>query len=329
MPDDFIGGDPGASLGSGSLLSRLDALDHLLTRASGKVPELRPVIEGGLSARTLFLAGSALLLLLILPPLVERALRRAGSLARNFRGEEIVQSYGTMIALFAAAMLLLANTVMPSRQNEWENALILTLGFGGLGFLDDRVGTKEPKGLKGHVRALLQKRRVTTGLLKACGGLALAFWISLRISPDFRPGLMVDALLIALSANAFNLLDLRPGRACAAFLAVCTLWLTTLVFSPPLGRTLPLLLFVIPACRAWVSDAAAKVMLGDTGSNLLGAAFGLALASSSLSVSIKAGIVLALLAFHLFAERFSLTHLIERNTVLRGLDRLTGEREEG
>ncbi|MBC7526689.1 MAG: hypothetical protein H7308_03980 [Chthonomonadaceae bacterium] len=328
MNDLYIGGDPGASLFSGSFNSRLDALDHLLNRVLGKMPSLRSFFDTtSFSSRTLILALFALLLVLILPGLVTRGLRRVGLTAENFRGEKIVQSYGVFPALFAILTLGFALLLMPFLSFTCENGLIVALGFGGLGLLDDVRGTKEFKGVRGHLRALFTQRKLTTGLIKAVGGLLLAAWISLRLSPASPIEFSLNLLLIALSANAFNLLDLRPGRACAVFLFCSTLLLVFLVTHPALGTVMPLILFVIPAFRAWLSDAQAKVMLGDTGSNLLGAAFGLALASSVLPLSVKALFVGFLIAFHLFAERFSLTKLIEENRFLRLLDGLTGLRD--
>jgi type IV secretory pathway TrbD component len=79
------------------------------------------------------------------------------------------------------------------------------------------------------------------------------------------------------------------------------------------------LLMVLPI------DRAGKGMLGDTGSNLLGGVVGTALAIG-LPLWMQATLTLALLLFHLWAERHSLTDYIERHPLLRTLDRLTGTR---
>ena len=328
MNDLYIGGDPGASLFFGSFDSRLDALNHLLNRVLGKVPPLRSFLDTtSFSSRSLVLALFALLMVLILPGLVARGLRRTGLIAENFRGERIVQSFGVFPALFAVLTLGFAILLMPLLSSVCGHGLIVAFGFGGLGLLDDVRGTKEFKGVRGHLRALFTQRKLTTGLLKAVGGLLLAAWISLRLSPANPAEFLLNLLLMALSANALNLLDLRPGRACATFLFGSMILLGFLVAHPTLGTVMPLILFVVPAFRAWLPDAQAKVMLGDTGSNLLGAALGLALASCALPLSVKALLIGFLIAFHLFAERFSLTKIIQGNRFLRWLDGLTGIRD--
>src|SRR5207249_359864 len=121
----------------------------------------------------------------------------------------------------------------------------------------------EFRGLRGHLAAL-RGGRVTTGLLKAGGGLALGAWIGSRLSPT--AGVVLAAPLIALSANAMNLLDLRPLRALKLFwlLGAAMVW----GGSPPLAQLLGL---SVPYARL---EAGRAVMLGDTGANALGGVLG-------------------------------------------------------
>lgn len=93
-------------------------------------------------------------------------------------------------------------------------------GIGVLGFVDDTWGTKRIKGLRGHLRAVLREHTLTTGFLKATGGATLALFLGWRLSPDIPIVALLNAALIALSANAINLLDLRPGRAGGVFLVL-------------------------------------------------------------------------------------------------------------
>jgi hypothetical protein len=72
-------------------------------------------------------------------------------------------------------------------------------------------------------------------------------------------------------------------------------------------------------------DAGGLVMLGDTGSNSLGAILGLAEALY-LGRGWQCGLVLALVLFHLWTEKYSLSKAIDRNPLLRGLDRKIGIR---
>lgn len=67
-------------------------------------------------------------------------------------------------------------------------------------------------------------------------------------------------------------------------------------------------------------------MMGDTGSNLLGAALGLGLCAAWVPVSARLIALLLLVGLHILAERVSLTKLIAANPLLCTLDKLTGVR---
>ena len=91
-------------------------------------------------------------------------------------------------------------------------------GFGLLGLLDDTLGNRQIKGLRGHFQAAFRERKITTGFIKAVGGGLLALLLAYRFTPSSPLLMLLDAALIALCANAINLFDLRPGRACGVFL---------------------------------------------------------------------------------------------------------------
>lgn len=330
---DEIGGDPGAPPLSGGWITLLDKGDRFLERVQSKIPYWEKLpFSPSLTARGLLLAFVGLLLLLILPPLVERLLRRMKRVEANFRGDMIPQSFGIVIVLWSGSMLALGAVLLPGLRENAMLWLVAILGFGILGLLDDLRGDKKIQGLRGHFQAALRERKITTGFVKAVGGGLLALWLGSRLFPTasgfpIGPRALFAALLIALSANAVNLLDLRPGRAGAVFLISALL----LLFAALLSDTqigLPLLLFVfLPALVVYERDARGKVMLGDAGSNPLGAALGLALLQYA-STAILITAMLALIVLHLVAERSSLTRIIEANPLLYTLDRLTGVRAE-
>ena len=116
---------------------------------------------------------------------------------------------------------------------------------------------------------------------------------------------MSGALLVGLAANFLNQLDTRPGRALKAYLVAAG------VARAPVGVAVLLLPY----------DLREKTMLGDAGSNALGAMLGL----SSVSRLTDRGRWLAigsLAALTLLGERRSLGELIERSPGLSSLDAL-------
>jgi hypothetical protein len=159
-----------------------------------------------------------------------------------------------------------------------------------LGLADD-VWSGPERGFRRHLRA-----GRTTGVLKLVGIPLVGLLATRKLS---------GALLVGLAANFVNQLDTRPGRALKAYLA------GALVVGAPAGSAVLLLPY----------DLREKVMLGDAGSNALGAMLGLS------SVSRLAGksrwlAIGALAGLNLLGERRSLGELIERTPGLRTLDRL-------
>lgn len=262
--------------------------------------------------------------LMVLPPLADFGLRRIDHIEPNFRGERIPQSFGIVILLGALPMLLflapLASVPFPSLVS-WLTALT---GFGLLGLLDDFRGDKRIKGLRGHFRAAFVERRITTGFIKAIGGVAIALSLGFYRFPNAPAEALLAAALIALSANAINLFDLRPGRAGAVFL-LCASCLLALGWPQKNTSAACLLCVCLPTLVVYLRDRRALAMMGDTGSNPLGACLGLALVEQP-SLALRIIALTLLIGLHLLAEKMSITKLIERFALLRSLDRLTGAR---
>lgn len=230
----------------------------------------------------------------------------------NYLGRSLPAAAGILFPVVGLLVLALVPTGPPLR----SAALLTIAAFGALGLLDDLFGARsQARGLRGHLLALL-RGRLTTGMVKALGGLAAGLAAGAILHPG-RPALIVaDALLIALAANLVNLLDLRPGRALKGF---ALLSLPALALSP---QSLYLLgpLLAAGAVSA-PPDLAGRTMMGDVGANTLGAALGLALASSLTPAGQLVAVIL-LLAFHFLCERRSLTALIAHSRPLSYLDRL-------
>lgn len=321
-------GDSGAPLSSGGLAGLLGQGDRLISKVATHYPALGHFIaRTGLSARGLLLAFIGLLLLLIVPPLVLRVLRRAGRFETNFRGERIPQSFGIAILIWAGVMVLVTGGLFPELRPAAFRRLLLICGFGGLGFADDRWGDRKIKGLRGHFRAAFVERKITTGFIKAVGGAFLACLLGYLTFPTDIGRAVLTAALTALCSNGINLFDLRPGRAAAVFIILSILFLACVV---SVGHSAPaslfLVLVLVPALVVYERDARAQVMLGDAGSNLLGAALGYAVGASAPPLWLGTTLVAALVGLHVLAERVSITRLIERSAVLSRIDRLTGIR---
>ena len=159
-----------------------------------------------------------------------------------------------------------------------------------LGFLDDAYGG-EARGFRDHLRA-----RRTTGVAKLVG---------IPLVGLLRTRSLSGALLFALAANALNQLDTRPGRCLKAYL------LAALPLRAPLGLAVLLLPY----------DLRERAMLGDAGSNALGAMLGLK-SVERLHGTGRWAAIGALAGLTVLGERTSLGRLIERTRGLRELDRL-------
>jgi UDP-GlcNAc:undecaprenyl-phosphate/decaprenyl-phosphate GlcNAc-1-phosphate transferase len=251
--------------------------------------------------------GAGIVFAAVFGPPLYALLRHLGQTRSNFRGERIATSAGVLLALPALALFTLA-PLFPNLQRADLIQAATAAGFCLLGFLDDRWGTPEFKGLRGHLKAS-SRGRITTGLLKAIGGLG----ISAAAAVQLQSGTTVIAatLVIALSANAFNLLDLRPLRALKAF------WPTTLAFVAVLPITHAVVLGVSLPHAWW--EGRRRVMLGDAGSNLLGALFG-STAVMALPGYGLWGLAAALALFHLWAEKHSLTAWIAQRSWATAVD---------
>lgn len=257
---------------------------------------------------------------LIVTPTACRSLA-AGPLARqNFRGVTLACPLGLVIV--AAALLALAPVALAQElarrtllapDFDWIAAFVL--GVALLGLADDAL-SGEARGWRGHF-ASLRAGRPDTGVLKAVGTLALAFVTMLARGASTERFLLGAAVLV-LATNAFNLIDLRPGRAIKALVV---LGAVATVASGEIHPLWALGLFVGPALVVGFYDLREHGVLGDTGANLLGALAGVWLV---LTLSLT-GLVVALVALvliTLYGEFRSISALVERAPLLRQLDSL-------
>ncbi len=250
---------------------------------------------------------------LILPALIA-LIARAQFLRPNYRGDLIPTGAGL---IFFLASFFMAGIYCSLFQDALAALAVLfaVAAFTCLGLVDDVWGARETSGLFGHGQSFI-RGYLTTGALKAFGGLLAAGLVSVFFGPWWL--IPVNALIIALSANAVNLLDLRPGRAGKGFILLASVFVLA---GWGQDKTL-FLIFFLGCLLAYLHvDLKAIAMMGDTGSNPLGAILGVS-AIWTLSGPYLLVYLIALLFFHLLTEKYSLTEIIIKNRVLDYLDRL-------
>jgi UDP-GlcNAc:undecaprenyl-phosphate GlcNAc-1-phosphate transferase len=250
-------------------------------------------------------------------------MRRAGLTRENYAGRAVAFPAGAV--LIACSLLALAPlAVLDDRAHldlldpELRRWIVYVLGVALLGLIDDALGrgaaADTPRGWRGHARAILGGR-FSTGAIKAAGALALAAY---AVSGRGREGLdyVADLALLLLATNLFNLLDLRPGRVEKAFAAL----LAGLCLGAWSAEPVELLgIFIGPVLVGAVFTLRERAMLGDTGSNLVGALAGI----SMLVVLDDTGRWIALaavLALTIYGEFRSISKTIERIPLLRWID---------
>lgn len=233
---------------------------------------------------------------------------------RNYLGRRVPAAAGLVVVVAAAPALWWWGAPGP----EGPAVCLVLVVLGAAGLLDDLLGDRgRARGLWGHARSLL-RGRPTTGAAKALLGLLGGLGAGVLLHPGRPAAVVVDALLIALSANVVNLLDLRPGRALKGFAALGAAAAASPAAAAALAPVAAVALVSAPA------DLSGRAMMGDVGANALGGAAGVALAGA-LGPGWRAGAVAALAALHLLCERVSLTEVIARSGLLRALDRLGTE----
>jgi hypothetical protein len=168
------------------------------------------------------------------------------------------------------------------------------LPVAAIGAADDVWGGAE-RGFREHLRA-----GRTTGVLKLA---AIPLYALVRTRS------VSGALLVGLAANTLNQLDTKPGRALKAFALGAVL-----LRGVPRGAAAAAVLLA-------PYDLREMAMLGDSGSNALGAVLGLR-SVSTFTERQRWSAIAALAGLTLLGERRSLGKLIEQTPVVRDLDGL-------
>jgi hypothetical protein len=219
-------------------------------------------------------------------PLRHRATGRdvAGFLHRGRQLVDAVLACGPQAENFRGLRLPLVGAVIAVGQRP---AAVVAAAAG----LADDLWSGPERGFRAHLRA-----GRTTGVLKL---------VAIPLAGLLTTRKLSGALLVGLAANFLNQLDTRPGRALKAYL------LGTLFVGGPRGLAVLLLPY----------DLREKTMLGDCGSNALGALLGLS-SVNRLGGRARWLAIGALAGLTALGERRSLGELIERTPGLAALDRL-------
>ena len=254
-----------------------------------------------------------------------RDMAAAGLTRVNYRGFEVAFPAGAVLvscSLLALAPLAVLDdradiNVLDPELRRWA---VYILGVALLGLIDDALGrgsaADTARGWRGHARAVLSGQ-FSTGAIKAAGALALAAY---AVSGRGREGLdyFADLALLLLTTNLFNLFDLRPGRVEKVF----GLLLVGLCIGEGSIDVLELTgIFAGPVFVMAAYTLSERAMLGDTGSNFVGALAGVALLETLDDTArwIALAIVAALTVY---GEFRSISETIDRIGPLRWLDEL-------
>jgi UDP-GlcNAc:undecaprenyl-phosphate/decaprenyl-phosphate GlcNAc-1-phosphate transferase len=274
----------------------------------------------------------------VAPPLV-RALRRQGLVHENYRHLTVPFPVGVaipvaaLLALIPLSFLQEVADVHVFRATTYP-AVVYVVGVALLGLLDDFMGSgllgqrpegrghrgedaePPPRGWRGHASAVM-RGGFSTGAAKAAGSLGLALF-ALSGQGRSTAEYLIGAGVLVLATNLFNLLDLRPGRSAKALLllgAALTIGALDVHGLWTVGLFLGPMLVLLPL------DLRERGMLGDTGSNAIGAMAGiwLVVTLSTAGQAVALGIM-ALVT--VYGEFRSISALIERTPGLRLLDSL-------
>jgi len=262
----------------------------------------------------------SLLVAVVLTPMLRARLMESRYLGENYRGAKLPVPIGVvivpaaLIALIPIALLarLTSADVFPA---DLSLVIAFVPGVALLGLVDD-IFSGESRGWRGHAKAALSGG-FSTGVLKAAGTLGLALLVASSLPGSDKEFLLAAAVLV-LATNAFNLLDLRPGRS------VKTLVVLGIALTLATGLTEPLWalgIFLGPALVVGFYDLREKAMLGDAGSNVIGALAGVWLVLT-LDTSEQVIALIVLVVVNVYGEFRSISAVIEKVPGLRHLDSL-------
>ena len=237
-------------------------------------------------------------------------------LRENHRGVRVPAVLGLAVLGGTVVGSLTGLLVRAYRPGPILVALLVGLSVLAAAGLVDDLGPDGPRGFRGHLGDMA-RGRATTGILKLVVGVAAGATVALLIGGGALR-VIAAAVLVAVSVNLWNALDVAPGRSLK--------W-ALLVLVPVLVMTREVALGVAAAATLGASmgalpfDLTERGMLGDAGANPLGFVVGTGLAAVLPTAGVLAAAAAAVL-LQAAAETFTISRLIEVVPPLRWFDRL-------
>lgn len=242
----------------------------------------------------------------------------------NYRGLQIPTACGIAVvgglmaglAIVGLADLLARGSLVERAARGAPSFAAAAAGFALLGLWDDIAGGEQVRGWRGHL-ASLRAGTPSSGAVKLVGGVLFAFVLT---AGDGLLATILAAGVLAGSANLFNLLDLRPGRALKFWLALSLPLVIALAVTGRSGAALCVLI-AGAACIAFLPhDLGERAMLGDVGANAIGALMGVGVVALGEQI-VSAVVLVVLLAAHAAGDKPGLSKVIDAVPPLRAFDR--------
>ncbi|MFW6287981.1 MAG: hypothetical protein ACOC2J_04445 [bacterium] len=234
----------------------------------------------------------------------------------NYKGDNIPVIGGIILVFFTIIIYFVLHQMRFINREFLDINIFIIPIIGMMGLLDDMVGDKESQGLRGHLSSLF-KGRLTTGIFKVIITIILSTIVSIQESEHIIYLLVINSAIIILMTNFLNLLDLRPGRSIKVFLII-----SFILISLDINNILYFLPFFIVFLIYLPYELRGRVMLGDSGANLLGAVLGYNTIILINGLPMKLFIMVILFFFNIISEKISFTEVISNNRVLRWIDRI-------
>jgi UDP-N-acetylmuramyl pentapeptide phosphotransferase/UDP-N-acetylglucosamine-1-phosphate transferase len=203
---------------------------------------------------------------------------------------------GRTVGLYAGPATAVGSAFGAARVHPAAGLAVAVAGV--CGAYDDVAGAEDPRrGFRAHLGAL-RGGEVTSGAVKLFGIAAagLAAGAVLKERPVDR---LLAGVVIAGTAHLVNLVDVRPGRAAGAVLA---LGVPGVLRGGPAGRLSAVAMGAVAAVLA--DDLGERAMIGDTGAHALGATLGTAVALGNGRAGLAAHAA-ALVAATVFGDKVS------------------------